>query len=94
MKTISEQMREMSDRLTAIQASDNEPTNEKIALGDKENWAKFNRSMTDLHSQFKQLPLNNESSLRTSLEDPDKKAALERLLADLLNKVQDYKSPY
>lgn len=66
----------------------------KIALGDKENWAKFNRSMTDLHNEFKQLPLNNESSLRTSLEDPDKKEQLERLLADLLNKVQDYKSPY
>ena len=91
MKSVAQEIREMGDRLSALY---DEPANEKIALGDKENWAKFNRSMTDLHSQFKQLPLNNESSLRTSLEDPDKKEQLERLLADLLNKVQDYKSPY
>ena len=91
MKSVAEQIREMGDRLAAIH---DEPTNEKLSIGDKEGWAKFNRSMTDLYNEFKQLPLNNESSLRTSLEDPDKKEQLERLLADLLNKVQGYKSPY
>lgn len=91
MKSVAEQIREMGDRLAALY---DEPANEKIALGDKENWAKFNRSMTDLHNEFKQLPVGNESDMRTRLEDPDKKEQLERLLAYLLNKVQDYKSPY
>jgi len=91
MKSVAEQIREMGDRLAAIH---DEPTNEKLSIGDKEGWAKYDRSVTQLYNEFKQLPLNNESSLRVFLHDPDKKAALERKLEDLLNKVQDHESPY